>query len=216
MEQRGQLNCIRYEASSLCQGLDSELARWMITRVSLPFSLFQTLETFHHLFRIESQCEESWLVSQLLSRLVGWLLSSYQVVIKRWREVGFPWRQRYWGGRNLCLGWRLLFIHFPFFLKITYYETCKKIKTRRQSGSRPLLDSMEKWRWTKWHHWKRLFDHPGQVSLFPTIIFIFNAINAFSGELWDSAPCSSGQMFVCQQSAKVSTTPEEIVPCEIF
>ena len=37
-----------------------------------------------------------------------------------------------------------------------------------------------------------------------------------SGELWDSAPCSSGQMFVCQQSAKVSTTPEEIVPCEIF
>ena len=37
-----------------------------------------------------------------------------------------------------------------------------------------------------------------------------------SGELWDSAPCSSGQMFVCQQAAKVSTTPEEIVPCEIF
>ena len=37
-----------------------------------------------------------------------------------------------------------------------------------------------------------------------------------SGELWDSAPCSSGQMFVCQQSAKVSTTPEEIVSCEIF
>ena len=52
--------------------------------------------------------------------------------------------------------------------------------------------------------------------MFPTIIFIFNAINAFSGELWDSAPCSSGQMFVCQQSAKVSTTPEEIVSCGIF
>ena len=149
----------------------------------------------------------------------GWLVGYYQV-IKLLSSGGG--KSAFLGGNDIeedgtfvwAGGYFLYIFHFVFRFHIM------RLVKRWKPGGKVDLDPS----WIRWKNGVGPSDTTGKDCLTIQARFhCFRQSFAFlmpsilsSGEFWDSAPCSSGQMFVCQQSAKVSTTPEEIVPCEIF